>query len=84
MTARDGLVGRSCGTSVDKLGSTPYELLIMPGERASFGAQDLRTADEHWSLRRGWTYWVRIGPIHKHGADKPATITARTPPVRVK
>jgi len=68
----------------DELGSTPYALLNMPGERASFGAQDLRTTDEHWSLRRGWTYWVRIGPIHKHGADKPATITARTPPVRVK
>ncbi len=68
----------------DELGSTPYALLNMPGERASFGAQDLRTPDEHWSLRRGWTYWVRIGPIHKHGSDKPATITARTPPVRVK
>ncbi|CAN5204984.1 hypothetical protein BH11MYX1_BH11MYX1_49040 [soil metagenome] len=68
----------------DELGSTPYALLNMPGERASFGAQDLRTADERWSLRRGQTYWVRLGPIHKHGADKPATITARTPPVRVK
>ncbi len=68
----------------DELGSPPYALLNLPGERASFGAQDLRTPDEHWSLRRGWTYWVRIGPIHKHGADKPATITARTPPVRVK
>lgn len=68
----------------DELGSTPYALLNMPGERASFGAQDLRTPDERWSLRRGWTYWVRIGPIHKHGAEKPATITARTPPVRVR
>jgi hypothetical protein len=68
----------------DELGSTPYALLDMPGERASFGAQDLRTADERWSLRRGQTYWVRIGAIHKHGADKPATITARTPPVRVQ
>ncbi len=67
----------------DELGSTPYALLNLPGERASFGAQDLRTPDEHWALRRGWTYWVRIGPIHKHGADKPATITARTPPIRV-
>jgi len=56
----------------------------MPGERASFGAQDLRTADERWALKRAQTYWVRIGPVHKHGPDKPVTLNARTAPVRVK
>jgi hypothetical protein len=68
----------------DELGNPVYALLNLPGERASFGAQDLRTADERWTLKRGQTYWVRIGPVHKHGPDKPVTINARTAPVRVK
>jgi hypothetical protein len=68
----------------DELGNPVYALLNLPGERASYGAQDLRTSDERWQLRRGWTYWVRIGEPHKHGPDKPVTINARTAPVRVK
>jgi hypothetical protein len=68
----------------DELGNPVYALLNMPGERASFGAQDLRTSDERWALKRAQTYWVRIGPVHKHGPDKPVTINARTAPVRVK
>lgn len=68
----------------DELGNPVYALLNMPGERASFGGQDFRTPSERWTLKRGQTYWVRIGPVHKHGPDKPATIFARTPPVRVK
>ena len=68
----------------DELGNPPYALLDMPGERTSYGAQDLRTPDERWTLKRGQTYWVRIGPVHKHGPDKPATINAHTAPVRVK
>jgi hypothetical protein len=67
----------------DELGNPPYALLAMPGERATYGAQDMRTADERWQLKRGQTYWVRIGPVHEH-KDKPATINARTAPVRVK
>ncbi|MEP6859394.1 MAG: hypothetical protein ABJE66_02175 [Deltaproteobacteria bacterium] len=68
----------------DELGNPVYALLNMPGERASFGAQDMRTSDEHWALKRAQTYWVRIGPVHKHGPDKPVTINAHTAPVRVK
>jgi hypothetical protein len=68
----------------DELGNPPYALLNMPGERASYGAQDMRTPDERWQLKRGQSYWVRIGPVHHHGPDKPATINARTAPVRVK
>ncbi|MEO6777361.1 MAG: hypothetical protein ABI467_30820 [Kofleriaceae bacterium] len=68
----------------DELGNPVYALLDMPGERASFGAQDMRTADERWTLKRAQTYWVRIGPVHKHGPDKPATIHAHTAPIRVK
>jgi hypothetical protein len=58
-------------------------LLNLPGERATYGGQDMRAADERWTLRRGVTYWVRIGRIRRHGVDKPATINARTAPIRV-
>lgn len=68
----------------DELGNPVFALLNLPGERPSFGGQDFRTADERWQLKRGWTYAVRIGKIRRHGADKPATINARTAPVRVK
>jgi hypothetical protein len=67
----------------DELGNPPVALLNLPGERATYGGQDMRAADERWTLRRGVTYWVRIGAIHRHGADKPATINARTAPIRV-
>ena len=68
----------------DELGNPVFALLNLPGERPSFGGQDFRTPDERWQLKRGWTYAVRIGKIRRHGADKPATINARTAPVRVK
>lgn len=61
----------------------PYALLNLPGERPSFGGQDFRTAAERWLLQRGETYWVRIGPVRRRSADKLATITARTAPIRV-
>ncbi|MDB4955678.1 MAG: hypothetical protein JWO36_3247 [Myxococcales bacterium] len=67
----------------DELGNPVYALLNLPGERPSYGAQDLRAPDERWQLKRGQTYAVRIGNIHKHGPDKPVTINARTAPVRV-
>ena len=68
----------------DELGNPTYALLNLPGERPSYGAQDLRAPDERWQLRRGQTYWVRIGHVRKRGVDKPALITARTAPIRVK
>ena len=67
----------------NELGDTPVALLTLPGERASYGAQDMRGADERWQLRKAQTYWVRIGKIRKRGLDKPALIHARTAPVRV-
>lgn len=63
--------------------SPPYALVNMPGERASFGGQDFRAPSERWTLQRGETYWVRIGPVRRRAADRLATINARTPPVRV-
>jgi hypothetical protein len=67
----------------DELGNPVAAILNLPGEHASYGAQDMRAADERWALKRGQTYWVRVGIVHKHGADKPMTMMARTPPVRV-
>jgi hypothetical protein len=69
----------------NELGDPVFALLNLPGERPSFGAQDFRTPDERWQLRRGWVYSVRIGKIRK-SADplKPASINARTSPIRIK
>jgi hypothetical protein len=66
----------------DQLGSPTALVLNLPGERASYGGQDMRAPDERWQLRRAQTYWVRIGVLHKH-TGKPATVNARTAPVRV-
>lgn len=67
----------------NELGDKVYALLVLPGERASYGAQDMRAADERWALKRGQTYQVRIGRIRSRGPDKPVVIHARTAPVRV-
>jgi hypothetical protein len=67
----------------DQLGSPTVAIMNLPGERASYGGQDMRSADERWQLRRGQTYWVRIGKVRKRGLDKPALVNARTAPVRV-
>jgi hypothetical protein len=68
-----------------ELGDPVFALLNLPGERPSFGAQDFRTPDERWHLKRGQQYWVRIGKIRR-GKDplKPANINARTAPVHIK
>jgi hypothetical protein len=68
----------------DQLGSPIIALMNLPGERASYGGQDMRAADERWQLKRGQTYWVRIGKLRKRGPDKPALVNARTAPVRVR
>lgn len=67
----------------NELGDKVFALLVLPGERASYGAQDMRAPDERWSLKRGQTYQVRIGRIRSRGPDKPVVIHARTAPVRV-
>ena len=69
----------------DELGDPVYALLQLPGERPSFGAQDFRTPDERWQLRRGWMYAVRIGKLRKSSdPDKPASMNAKTSPIRIK
>lgn len=67
----------------DELGNPTVALLNLPGERASYGGHDMRQPDERWVLKRGQTYWVRIGKVRKRAPDKPWLINARTAPVRV-
>jgi hypothetical protein len=67
----------------DELGNPVAALLDLPGETASYGGQDLRTPDERWHLKRGVTYALRVGVVHHHGVDKPATMRARTAPLKV-
>ena len=66
----------------NELGDPPVALMNLPGERQSYGAQDMRAPDERWQLKRGQTYWVRIGKLRKR-TDKPTLVNARTAPVRV-
>jgi hypothetical protein len=66
----------------DQLGSPTALVLNLPGERSSYGGQDLRSPDERWQLKRAQIYWVRIGKLHKR-SDKPPTANARTVPIRV-
>ncbi len=67
----------------DELGNPPVAILMLPGEQPSYGSLDLRTADERWNLRRGVTYWLRIGRIRRSTvASTPWTAIARTAPVR--
>ncbi|HEU0034303.1 MAG TPA: hypothetical protein VFQ53_26955 [Kofleriaceae bacterium] len=67
----------------DELGDAPVALLSLPGERPSYGGQDMRSADEKWQLKKAQTYTLRIGKIRKRDPNKPALINARTAPVRV-
>lgn len=67
----------------DELGNPTFALMNLPGERASYGGQDMKQPDERWALKRGQTYWVRIGKVRKRAADKPVLVNARTAPVRV-
>jgi hypothetical protein len=67
----------------DELGDRVYALLVLPGERSTYGGQDMRAADERWQLKKAQTYVVRIGRIRSRGPDKPVVIHARTAPIRV-
>jgi hypothetical protein len=66
----------------NELGDPVYALLRLPGERPAYGSLDMRSPDERWQLKRGQTYWVRIGEVHKR-EGKPVLLNARTAPVRV-
>jgi hypothetical protein len=67
----------------DQLGSPVAAVMNLPGEHPSYGGQDMRALDERWQLKRGQTYWVRIGKLRKRGLDKPPAVNARTAPIRI-
>ncbi len=68
----------------NELGDVPVARLLLPGERPSYGGQDMRAPDERWQLKRATTYWVRIGKIRKPKPDEPANINARTAPIKLQ
>jgi hypothetical protein len=85
VTGRAPLVDGDGWPVADQLGNPVVALLNLPGERPSFGAQDFRTPDERWQLKRAVTYRVRIGKVRKNADPlKPANINARTAPVKLK
>jgi hypothetical protein len=85
VTGRVPLVDGDGWPVADQLGNPVVALLNLPGERPSYGAQDFRTPDERWQLKRGVTYYVRIGKVRKNKDPlKPANINARTAPVKLK
>lgn len=85
VTGRAPLIDGDGWPISDQLGNPVVALLNLPGERPSFGAQDFRTPDERWQLKRAVTYWVRIGKVRKNkDPEKPANINARTAPVKLK
>ncbi|MCB9561098.1 MAG: hypothetical protein H6708_11885 [Kofleriaceae bacterium] len=71
-------VGDGWGVS-DRRWGTLMGYLVLPGERGSYGGHDLRGADEGWALRKGGTYWVRLGRVRRKG-DDPPVFSAAGPP----
>jgi hypothetical protein len=72
--------GDGWGASDRKWG-TLMAYVQLPGEHVSYGGHDLRTADERWSLKKGWTYWVRVAKVRRRDGQIPV-IEAASPPVR--
>jgi cell division septation protein DedD len=68
----------------NQLGDLPVALLVLPGERPSYGGQDMRAPDERWQLKLRTLYVVRIGKLRSQGAGKPFLVNARTGPIRVQ
>jgi hypothetical protein len=60
--------------------SPPIAYLYLPGERPSYGGHELRQPDERWVLKRGVTYWVRIGRVRRRTPTDLARIKATTAP----
>jgi hypothetical protein len=62
--------------------STPSAVLMLPGERDSYGGHDLRHDDERWQLKRGVLYWVRVGKVRRKPGDDRVWLNAVTAPVK--
>jgi hypothetical protein len=72
--------GDGWGVASERYG-TLLAYVVLPGEHASYGGHDMRSADERWGLKKGQTYWLRVARVHRHGTDPPV-IDAATAPVR--
>jgi hypothetical protein len=72
--------GGGWGVSDRKWGSL-MATLTLPGEHDSYGGHDLRAPDERWALKKGGTYWVRVGKIRRPKEGVPV-IAGVTAPVR--
>lgn len=72
--------GAGWGVSDRKWGAL-MATLRLPGEHDSYGGHDLRAADERWALKKGGTYWVRVGKVRRP-KDAVPVIEALTAPVR--
>lgn len=66
----------------NELGDSPVGVILLPGERRSFGGLEMRSPEERWNLRRGVTYWLRIGALTFGQSGEPWAAVARSAPVR--
>jgi hypothetical protein len=57
----------------------PAAILLLPGERHPYGAQDLTSPDEHWTLKQGTTYVVTVDRFRRRGT-RPPTLRATAAP----
>jgi hypothetical protein len=57
----------------------PAAVLRLPGEHNPYGAQDLTSPDEHWTLRKGTTYVVTVDRFRRRGTRLP-TLRATAAP----
>jgi hypothetical protein len=71
--------GAGWGASDKKWGEL-MGVVVLPGEQPSYGGHDMRTPDERWHLKMGWTYWVRVGKVRRRQGQIPV-IEAVTPPL---
>ena len=61
----------------------PLARLYLPGERESYGGQDLRAPAEHWSLQRGQRYVVRLKRFLPAKPGELANVRALDAPRRI-
>lgn len=58
-------------------------ILILPGDREPYGAQDWRSPEERWQLKRRGKYVVRVGPAYRKKKVKRWFIPGLSAPVRL-
>lgn len=67
----------------DDTGRKPVARLYLPGERESYGAQDMRSPDEHWNLERNARYVVKVKRLVPPRAGQLARLEALNAPRRI-